>query len=176
MTKDWIYINEDNNTVRYVLGYKGKKTLFCVGTNPSTAKPEKLDNTLKSVERIALNNGYDSFVMFYVYAVRSTIFEELSQKENTYYRKRNKQEISQYIGSQEEPLNIWIAFGNLVDRRKYMKECMLDLMEVFEAHNINYWCAGVNDSGNPKHPLYLKKDLVLQPFDIQGYTKMKGWI
>ena len=78
MEKKWIYVNEDNNKVRYVLGYSGINPLICIGINPSTATPDKLDNTLRSVERIALNNGYDSFMMFNVYPIRSTVFENLS--------------------------------------------------------------------------------------------------
>ena len=40
--------------------------------NPSTAAPDALDPTLQSVQRIALSNGYDSFIMFNVYAQRAT--------------------------------------------------------------------------------------------------------
>ena len=39
---------------RYILGTAGKKPLITIGINPSTAEPDNLDNTLKSVERIAL--------------------------------------------------------------------------------------------------------------------------
>ena len=48
---------------RYILGTKGKKPLICIGINPSTAEPDNLDNTLKSVERIALGNGFDSSLL-----------------------------------------------------------------------------------------------------------------
>jgi hypothetical protein len=51
--RHWLYENNEDNTVRYILGTKGKKPLLCFGINPSTAEPEKLDNTLKSVERVA---------------------------------------------------------------------------------------------------------------------------
>mgnify|MGYP007025192133 CR=1 FL=1 len=39
---------------RYLLGTRGSRPLLCLGVNPSTAVPGDLDNTLKSVERIAL--------------------------------------------------------------------------------------------------------------------------
>ena len=57
---------------RYILGTRGENPLICIGINPSTAQPGDLDNTLKSVERIALGNGYDSFTMFNVYPPRAT--------------------------------------------------------------------------------------------------------
>ena len=68
----WLYVPDFYTEYRYILGTRGKKPLICVGINPSTAQPGRLDNTLKSVERIALGNGYDSFIMFNVYAQRAT--------------------------------------------------------------------------------------------------------
>jgi len=71
-TAKWIYENDQNNDIRYILGTKGNKPLLCFGINPSTAKPEDLDNTLKSVERLALSNGFDSWIMMNVYPQRAT--------------------------------------------------------------------------------------------------------
>ena len=56
----WLYVPNFYSEYRYILGTRGKKPLICVGINPSTAAPDDLDNTLKSVERIALGNGYGS--------------------------------------------------------------------------------------------------------------------
>ena len=52
--KKWIYAPNFYSEYRYILGTRGCKPLICIGINPSTAKPDALDNTLKSVERIAL--------------------------------------------------------------------------------------------------------------------------
>ena len=60
----WLYIPDFYSEYRYILGTAGKKPLITIGINPSTAEPDNLDNTLKSVERIALFNGFDSFIMF----------------------------------------------------------------------------------------------------------------
>lgn len=68
----WLYVPKVYGEYRYVLGTRGKHPLICMGINPSTAIPDRLDNTLKSVERIALANGFDSFLMFNVYAQRAT--------------------------------------------------------------------------------------------------------
>ncbi len=57
----WLYVPKVYSEYRYILGTRGKKPLICMGINPSTAIPDRLDNTLKSVERIALANGFDSF-------------------------------------------------------------------------------------------------------------------
>ena len=68
----WLYAPNFYSEYRYLLGTRGKNPLICIGINPSTARPDALDNTLKSVERIALGNGFDSFLMFNVYAQRAT--------------------------------------------------------------------------------------------------------
>ena len=68
----WLYVPNFYSEYRYILGTRGERPLICVGVNPSTAAPDALDNTLKSVERVALHNGYDSFLMFNVYAQRAT--------------------------------------------------------------------------------------------------------
>ena len=65
-TKEWIYINNEDNSIRYALGTKGNNTLFCFGINPSTATPDKPDPTIRKVEFIAKYNGYDSFIMFFI--------------------------------------------------------------------------------------------------------------
>lgn len=54
----WIYKNNDDNSVRFILGEDGKSPLVCFGVNPSTATPEKLDRTLVQVQKTAkkINN------------------------------------------------------------------------------------------------------------------------
>ncbi|MBD9118332.1 MAG: DUF1643 domain-containing protein, partial [Clostridiales bacterium] len=60
----WLFVPNTYTEYRYILGTRGENPLICIGINPSTARPGALDPTLKSVERIALGNGFDSFIMF----------------------------------------------------------------------------------------------------------------
>ena len=76
----WLYVPDFYTEYRYVLGTKGQNPLICIGVNPSTAQPDRLDNTLKSVERIALGNGYDSFIMFNVYPQRATRPQDMAKE------------------------------------------------------------------------------------------------
>lgn len=165
MNEEWIYVTENDNTVRYILGTKGKKTLCCIGINPSTAEPNKLDATIRSVKTIAQNNEYDSFIMFNVYPVRSTIFENLSQKENKLYNERNIKEILNVIKKLPKPVNIWVAYGNLIDKRKYTRECFNNLKKELDTFDCRYWCCGLTKNGNPKHPLYLNSKTKLQEYN-----------
>ena len=63
----WYYEPHTYLPYRYVLGRVGRHPLVCIGINPSTAQPGALDPTLKSVERLANANGFDSWIMFNVY-------------------------------------------------------------------------------------------------------------
>ena len=45
----WLYIPDFYSEYRYILGTVGKRPLITIGINPSTAAPDALDNTLKSV-------------------------------------------------------------------------------------------------------------------------------
>lgn len=69
----WLYVPNRYGEYRYILGTRGDRPLICIGVNPSTAAPGELDPTLRSVERVAHHNGYDSFIMFNVYAQRLSL-------------------------------------------------------------------------------------------------------
>ena len=56
----WLFVPNQYTEYRYILGTRGQKPLICIGINPSTARPGDLDPTLKSVERVAKANGFDS--------------------------------------------------------------------------------------------------------------------
>ena len=70
--QQWLFVPNEYTEYRYILGTRGKKPLICIGINPSTARPGDLDPTLQSVERVARNNGFDSFIMFRVMASDGT--------------------------------------------------------------------------------------------------------
>ena len=46
----WLYVPDHYSEYRYILGTRGRRPLICIGVNPSTAVPGRLDNTLKSAE------------------------------------------------------------------------------------------------------------------------------
>ena len=167
---EWIYYNNDDNTVRYALGTKGEKTLFCFGINPSVATPEKPDPTIRKVESIAKHNGYDSFIMFNVYPKRDTNFEQLSERLNDTEHIKNIEIISKII-AQHPQLDIWVAFGNYIHKRKYLPICFKDIFAKLPNKKIRWLTTGTNKNGSPKHPLYQKNTAVLIEFDMVKYIK-----
>ena len=97
----WLYAPNFYSEYRYILGTRGKKPLICIGINPSTAEPGNLDNTLKSVERIAHHNGFDSFIMFNVYAQRATNPDAMEKVCNEALHRENLQAF-RYVLSEME--------------------------------------------------------------------------
>ncbi len=165
----WLYAPNFYSEYRYILGTRGKNPLICIGINPSTAQPGDLDNTLKSVERIALGNGFDSFIMFNVYAQRATDPDAMERQCNMMLHRENL-EAFRYVLSISKAPTVWAAWGTIIEKRDYLPQCLRDMLAVGEELGAKWCCAGaVSKKGHPHHPLYLRKDEKLKAFDIHSY-------
>lgn len=165
----WIYAPNFYSEYRYILGTRGKNPLICIGINPSTAEPENLDNTLKSVERIALDNGFDSFIMFNVYAQRATDPDAMEKSCNLRLHRENLEAFRYVLSISDKPA-VWAAWGAIIEKRSYLADCVRDMVAAGEEYGASWYCAGaITKKGHPHHPLYLRKDEKLKPFDISGY-------
>ena len=167
----WLYAPNFYSEYRYILGTRGKNPLICIGINPSTAEPDNLDNTLKSVERIALGNGFDSFIMFNVYAQRATSPDDMEKSCNPALHAENLKAFRYVLSISEKPM-VWAAWGAIIEKRKYLPDCVRDLLAAGEEYNASWVCAGaITKKGHPHHPLYLRKDEKIKPFDVAGYLE-----
>ena len=169
----WIYVPDHYSEYRYILGTRGNRPLICIGINPSTAAPERLDNTLKSAQRIALYNGYDSFIMFNVYAQRATIPDDMEKTMNPLLHRENMKAFSWILEqvSESGTPDLWAAWGAVIEKRDYLAGCVRDMAEIGNAYGARWWTAGARSkAGHPHHPLYLRSDSVLEPFpDLLPY-------
>ena len=167
----WLYAPNFYSEYRYILGTRGKNPLICIGINPSTAAPDDLDNTLKSVERIAFGNGFDSFIMFNVYAQRATSPDDMEKECNPLLHAENL-EAFRYVLSISEKPTVWAAWGAIIEKRKYLPECVRDMLKAGEDYGAKWVCAGaITKKGHPHHPLYLRKDEKIRPFDVAAYLE-----
>ncbi len=168
----WLYIPDFYSEYRYILGTVGQKPLITIGINPSTAEPDNLDNTLKSVERIALGNGFDSFIMFNVYAQRATNPDHMDAELNDALHCENMKAFRWVLQHSGDNPTVWAAWGAIVEKRSYLKLCLRDMVQEGQVYNAAWCRAGkVSVKGHPHHPLYLKKDSPLEPFDMEEYLR-----
>lgn len=167
----WLYVPDFYSEYRYILGTRGKNPLITIGINPSTARPDALDNTLKSVERIALYNGYDSFIMFNVYAQRATDPDHMEKEINPHLHRENMRAFEYVLSLSDKP-HIWAAWGTIINKRAYLPDCVSDMIDIGKHHGAVWFTSGARSKvgGHPHHPLYLKKDSTLDPFDVREYV------
>lgn len=143
----------------------------CIGINPSTAKPNELDNTLQSVRRIAAFNGFDGWVMYNVYPQRATNPNDLDASLNVENQQNNTAVVAQsvqHLGIR----TIWVAYGDLIESREYLPYCLLDLYKALNKRTTR-WVSIEKPTrlGHPRHPLYKKSESALVAFDMNAYIR-----
>lgn len=166
----WLFVPNTYTEYRYILGTRGEKPLICVGINPSTARPGALDPTLKSVERIARNSGFDSFIMFNVYAQRATSPDDMERTCNPELHRENMRAFAYILSCTPDPV-VWAAWGTIIEKRDYLWPCLRDMIALGEAAGARWVTCGKRSAvGHPHHPLYLRADAVPEPFDVAAYA------
>lgn len=173
----WLYVPDFYTEYRYILGTRGLNPLICIGINPSTAEPGNLDNTLKSVARIAEGNGFDSWIMFNVYAQRATRPDDMDRCCNARLHDENMRAFTYVLSQVGEGVRpaVWAAWGAIIEKRPYLPDCVRDMVAIGELCGARWLCAGpVSKKGHPHHPLYLRKDERVRPFDVAAYLNTIG--
>lgn len=166
----WLYVPPRYDEYRYVLGTRGVRPVVVVGINPSTAAPDDLDPTLKSAQRIALANGYDSFLMFNVYAQRATRPDDMEPELNAWMHAENMKAFRHLLTLAGEAPAVWAAWGSLIEKRPYLPVCVREMLTIGDSLGARWFHAGpLSVHGHPHHPLYLKSTTPLEPFDTAAY-------
>ena len=173
-SQKWLYVPDFYTEYRYILGTRGKNPLICIGVNPSTAAPDDLDNTLKSVARIAEGNGFDSWIMFNVYAQRATRPEDMDRELNQALHRANMAAFEYILQNVAQGLRpaVWAAWGTIIEKRPYLPGCVRDMVALGRRYDARWLCAGKRSAkGHPHHPLYLRKDEKTVAFDVEQYLE-----
>ena len=77
-----------------------------------------------------------------------------------------------YVLSISEKPTVWAAGGTIIEKRDYLSQCLLDMTAIGQEYGATWVCAGkCSKKGHPHHPLYLRKDEVVRPFDVESYLQ-----
>ena len=117
--------------------------------NPSTANETIDDPTIRACIKFSQNLGYDGFYVTNLFAFRTKSPQLLKQSKNQIGAK-NDEFIKKYAHKSTLIIVAWGNHGNFLDRDK---EVLKILTEIKAPH-----CLAITKSGNPKHPLYIKRD------------------
>lgn len=170
MRYDDVSMIGDADRVRFLLYKKGERVLFVIGINPSTANEKIPDNTIRRVMGFAEREGFDGFAMLNVCPQRCANPNHLHPVCDQYLHKQNLAVIVEIIEHHPNP-TILVAFGNLISKRKYLKDCFHDIATALRPFNPKWKQIGeLTKSGNPRHPLMTKYQPICD-FDIADFLK-----
>lgn len=147
-------LSEDRK-YRYVLWRiwgETKPSVMFIGLNPSTADEKEDDPTIRRCINFAKDWGYGSIFMTNLFALRSTRPKKLYSSSNP-VGIDNDRYLIEYADKSELIIACWGNHGSFQNRSN----------EVAKLIN-NLCCLEINKSGEPKHPLYIKKDVEIKPF------------
>ncbi|MBQ9717091.1 MAG: DUF1643 domain-containing protein, partial [Clostridia bacterium] len=120
---------------------------------------------------------YDSFFIFNDYDQRATDTNHMEKTINEALHRENMAAF-EYILSLSEKPPVWAAWGTIIKMRPYLRDCMRDMVALGETYGAAWYTCGARskNGGHPHHPLYLRKDAVLDPFDPGEYlASWENW-
>lgn len=130
--------------------------LAVIGLNPSTADEERNDPTVTRCQRFARDWGYGGLDMLNLFALRSTDPRELLKAADP-IGCGNPDMIYSIAQRAGRVLVAWGDWAGRIERR-----AAASYLETVVLADLPLYCLGINKSGEPKHPLYVRADT--EPF------------
>lgn len=142
----------DCRKYRYVLWRtwrENRKRVMFIGLNPSIADETADDPTIRRCIGFAEAWGFGGIYMLNLFAFRATNPKEM-KKTSDPIGPLNNDFLKIHIKPSGLNIACWGTHGNFMNRSKTVIELLGDE---------NLSCFGMTQSGQPKHPLYLKRGL-----------------
>lgn len=149
-------IFSEKREYRYVLWriWDTKKPMVnIIGLNPSTADELNDDPTMRRCASFAKSWGYGGYYMTNLFAYRTAYPTELF-KVNDPIGNDNDKWIIEIASRVDKVILAWGVNGTFKNRDS----------EVYELVKSKSFYIGLTKEGHPKHPLYLKSDLIIQRY------------
>ena len=94
---------------------------------------------------------------------------------NLLLHKQNMEAFDYVLSISDSPA-VWAAWGTIIEKRDYLRQCLEDMIALGQKHGAQWYCAGaVSKKGHPHHPLYLRKDEQIKPFPVSEYLESALW-
>lgn len=147
---------------RYLLWRRwdpSKGVVMFVGLNPSTADETKDDPTIRRCIGYAKDWGYGALWMLNIFAFRATAPADMKRAGEDAIGPRNNEYLVQAGHQANLVVAAWGAHGGFLGRQARV-------LRMLQQAQVHVDALGVTAGGFPKHPLYLRKDLVPAPFVV----------
>jgi len=159
---------------RYSLEIPGRKALFVIGVNPSTADSSTSDPTMDSILRFinGSQSGFDALVMLNVSPQRATNPGDMNRVQDE--EKFNKSlEVIKSLCSRYPDAPVLLAYGNNIGTKTYLRNNLKQIYSILKGNREWLHIGGTNGltkQGHPRHPLYVSHKVGLVPFkNIEAY-------
>jgi len=149
----------------------GKRTVVFIGLNPSKANSVNNDRTLIRIINFCSLWSYKSIYVINLFGLISRSPLKLSKSKDPVGR--NNDLITFKVldfWSKNNNCDLWLGWG---DKGNYFSRDseVLGLIKNFSSFNLTknnpskrLFSLGVSKKGNPRHPLYISKESLLEPF------------
>ena len=134
--------------------------ILFIGMNPSTADAAVNDPTCAREWSFTQREGFQAMVKANVGDYRATDPKMLLAPGVEASSPANLPAIRQVAAGAERVI---LCHGKL---NKALAPAGKALVEALKADGVELWCFGTNADGSPKHPLYLRGDTPLRPFEV----------
>jgi hypothetical protein len=136
-----------------------ERYILFIGMNPSTADASANDPTCAREWQFALREGYSAMVKTNVGDYRATNPKDLMADGLAVSSPENLpaiRKIAQVAGQ------VVLCHGKL---NPPLAVAAREIVAALREDKIPLWCFGTNGDGSPKHPLYLRADTPIVPYD-----------
>ena len=125
--------------------------------NPSTADEQKNDPTIRRCMGFARAWNFGSIEVVNLFAYRATDHRELFKASDP-IGEENDRFLMQAVQCCSIVVLGWGTRGTLLGRDRQVIQMLIGRNDVY--------CLGITKDGQPRHPLYIKGDTNLEPFDM----------
>lgn len=173
LVRPWVWEFTADGTARFVLGPDGDDPLVVIGINPSTATPAKLDRTVRRVEDLAARHGFDGWLMMNAYPQIATEPAQLDHEARVDLEFENQARIRGVV--RDRRVTVLAAWGDLIEARPFLRGSLRGVVSAFDSATCRWMRLGERtERGHPRHPLHVRADTPLLPFDVASYLSARA--